>query len=200
MDNNLHDTIQIVCTEMGLNNFEKKNKPINKPWFDPDCRELKKLVSKQLNKCKKLNFPLESLSEYHLFKLNYSKCIHEKKLTYKNSLLLQLENSPNTKTFWKIIKGFRHQNSYMEKVSLDTWEEYWRESYPPRMPSDSYKNPNDSNPILNSKITLNEVIISLNKCKLGKAPGSDYIPSSSLNSISIFLIIGSYIYLTYSIK
>ena len=65
LNNNLIGTILTVTSDLGIRkNVSYDNKRNSKPWFDAECKSLKKTIKNKLKDCKTTNFSNESKNEY----------------------------------------------------------------------------------------------------------------------------------------
>lgn len=104
----------------------------------------------------------------------YKNLLLKKKEDYNNSMVNQLISVKDSVSFWKIINAFRYRWNNVNIINLNTWHDYFNSVFDPIFESIS---PNwekifrdkMNNPFLDSPITKNEVVLSLQRCKNNKA-------------------------------
>lgn len=90
-------------------------------------------------------------------------------------LVEKISKSRDSKIFWELIKSHRFKSINNEDaIELKDWHEFFKEFLGTRSSTLSNSlNIQGRNPNLDSIITIDEVIVSLNKCKEGKSAGPD---------------------------
>lgn len=161
----------------------------SKAWYDSECVSLKKHLKKLLKKCKKEKFDNdETIVEYNNSKKIYHNLKKLKKETHRNSILDQLTQSKDSKTFWRIINSFRRSyNNAKNDIELDVWYEYFSTFF---QEIKSHKENTiveisikHSNLALEKPITKEEIISALRNSKNNKTPGSDEISFEFLKNL-----------------
>lgn len=109
-----------------------------------------------------------------------------------------MSTAGSSTAFWRIINKYRLHYIDKEYINLDGWYDYFV-STNSKLESISFTRESlifpvvESNPFLESHISLDEVLISLNKCKNNKASGADSVSFEFLKNLPI----NSLEYLTY---
>lgn len=126
--------------------------------------------------CRDSAFSPEAESRYLKEIKNLYEMHVEKKKDYFRDIADKASNCRNATRFWRIVNSFRQKNNFKSKINLETWFEYLKTSFPrvgqARLNSEFVKS---FDPLLNGEIFTEEILISLSKCKNGKAPGLDEI-------------------------
>lgn len=143
-----------------------------KPWFDADCRTLKAEVSALLKICKSYPSERTHWESYHRAKSLYYATLDKKKSEYAALLQEKFANTRNSSEFWSVIRSTRKQSTYQTQISMDDWEKFFENIYPPKMKFHGQLLIN-SNDHLDADITMDELLLSIAKAKVKKAAGSD---------------------------
>ena len=174
-------SVKIIKLEKNINS----NFIVNNPWFDTDCQTAKiklKEFSKQL---RKKNYPSDQVEIFHKDRLEYFRLLDSKKNEYLLDSVAQILRTKDSQKFWFLINSFRYIiKTCNEHIDLNTWTNYFKKVYE----SDINVNEhillnNNSDPILDAEINLEEIYLALNKCKDNKAPGVDGITFEFLKNL-----------------
>lgn len=119
---NLHDvdlladelvsSITTQAKSIGMISKINKKTGQSKPWYDSECVSLKKSLIILLKKCKYEKFLNDKTTiEYTNTKEMYHNTKKLKRESYKDSILNQLSQCKDSKTFWNVINGFRRKHN-----------------------------------------------------------------------------------------
>lgn len=87
-----------------------------------------------------------------------------------------LSKVKDSKIFWLIINQVKPKNNMINNLELNKWHEFLFNSFSPQVSSRSeLPSLYQADPLLDSNISIKEIIDSLIKCKGDKAPGPDGI-------------------------
>ncbi|CAG5075406.1 Protein of unknown function [Cotesia congregata] len=135
-----------------------------KSWFDKSCRALNHTLKILLKKCKAAGNDVYLWSEYNRKKKEYYTYLKGKKVHHITTIQDKFACAKNSKDFWEVVETVRKPPYRASKVSLQKWENFFQEVYPPRelylVVSDVHEHP-----ILDAEITLEELQLSLKKSK-----------------------------------
>ena len=194
--------------------IKSSNKPKNKnqhykqtiPWFDDECRTMKKNVSSKLSAWRKQFSDQDRRKAYYDAKSTWKRVIRRKKASalqkWNREMLIKAHSNP--KSFWKALKP--KSKLVDNNITSSQWEHYFRELFK--------ESDNDTNPITHhdslsstvfqhsnindvdedssqpppsvesiSDISLQEIESSILNLKSGKSPGSDHITNEVLKSL-----------------
>lgn len=175
LNDNITATITKVASGLGMKNSVGVNKKRrNKIWFDGECVKVRKLVDSALKIYKQSNYADYARLFYLEMKNNYKNILRLKKKAFQTNSIQALENTRNSTEFWSTINRFRFKGFYHDVIDIDSWHRYLVDMYSPEN-DNFFTFENISDPILDCPITIDEIIESINKCKDGKASGTDKI-------------------------
>ncbi|KAI5746163.1 hypothetical protein M8J77_000641 [Diaphorina citri] len=182
----LKNKIQETVSNLGMTYQSKPNKKFiynRNPWFNHECRNLKKEMRKQYKKWLKTR-DNEIITKYLQLKKAYFSLCKEKKKTYEENFKSKLRNVKNASDFWKTVTKFKpRKENKCQQISISTWDEHLRELFPPLDPVP---------PLMLSDVTRDKMdcdfnMIELNKCisklKNGKSPGPDNLLNEYLKTL-----------------
>lgn len=173
----------------------KKKRKVQRPYFDSQCREARKIVNelgKQFSKCP-WNSVLRQKYNYH--KRQYKKLLKQQCRNYKENLVNKLHtlNSSDTKELWDTIDKLgkveipKTQNSGLDHGEL---MEHFKtlnkhaatvDSNPDQLDLNSLEDKNNqNNPEISSPTNFKEIKSTLMSLKNNKAPGPDGIVNELL--------------------
>ncbi|XP_044589182.1 uncharacterized protein LOC123268266 [Cotesia glomerata] len=181
---NLVTAITAAAKELEMITKNKQNilqANSNKPWFDKDCRDAKKKLNRALKTAKAANFNLPETNEYLKDKKTYKELISAKLKSYKLTVVQRFSDISNTTQFWRTYNSFKIR-THSPSLPLDTWIEFYKNVYPPRI-TDNSSFFGVTNPILDTSITYDEIYNSISALKSGKAPGPDTITGEFLKNL-----------------
>ena len=155
----------------------------NKSWWDEKCSEIKLHKYAALRKFRWTN-DLQDFKNYVDRRKHFKKtCYIKKRLFQHNKRQELLKNSKCPKTFWQMLKTNNRNDTFqIQNIEPDTWKEYFQSllfnnDLPRLNYIDFIENTinNEQNIVLNSEITRDEILKSINKLKNGKSQGKDGI-------------------------
>ncbi|MCG8112934.1 MAG: reverse transcriptase domain-containing protein [Candidatus Thiodiazotropha taylori] len=170
------------------------NRTFDKPWFGPACKAARKEYHKarrmyQSNKCIQYKNNLQTQSKN--FKNVMIKYIHLYRI-HKAKKLRNMQNK-NPKAYWKYVNSINKNITQTKQPTLDQFYKHFR-NINETINDDTAENTilnmqlNDTNEILNSHITCQEIKKCINNLKNAKSPGGDQILNEYLKSTKeIFL-------------
>lgn len=172
----LISSISETAINLGMTKpIHKYNIKCNKPWYDKECQEKSNQLKTNLRTLKKAGFNESNLTIYKSMKKEYRTLLANKKKTYNDTTIRDLSNARNPIIFWKTINRHRKKNSINNNTpGIESWQNYLNNLFPTSniaLPELFHLN----NPDLDRSITFEELTISINKCKEGKAAGTDEI-------------------------
>jgi len=187
----LESAISQICPkkfQRSITNTFPKNE-----WYDEECKNLKRVINAFV-KTHDLNLDA-NLKRYHELKGVYKAMTQRKKRQYQSKIRDELCNRNNSQDYWKYWNKISTDTAYSVStngISLETFETYFNSIQSP--PDNAFANFDmeflnkieeylrcyeDSSLIdltlIDQPITLCEVQESLDRLKLGKAPGVDGI-------------------------
>ncbi|XP_043480334.1 uncharacterized protein LOC122510015 [Leptopilina heterotoma] len=176
LNDNIIGVIKDVATSAGMCRYSHSVKSFSrKPWWDKDCKEVKKKVTQTLKLYKDSSFSPLFKPIYLSEKKNYKLFIKEKERNYYLAKIETVNKCKNPSQFWKAIGTYRRREFSQSCIDDQAWLLYLKKCHPI---SASFLGASflvNTNPLLDDPITENELINCLTKCKNGKAPGIDGI-------------------------
>ena len=166
----------------------KQNDRIQKPWFDSQCRRLRRQYSIQKNKITKFSSPEEKHASEEAGKA-YRKLVNKCKRNFdqeRNKQLTELK-SCNPKDYWKMLKKPLEQKEAKSTASLDEFKKHFQKiSYQEqaKQADDNimmFSN-NCENEAINQPFTEEEVSKQIKRLKNDKAAGIDNILNEFLKA------------------
>ena len=152
-------------------------------WFDTECKERKREVSRLLGRYSRTG-KLEDKLQYLQKRSEYQNMIKEKKKTYKKSVQDSLlENRKNPSKFWSTVKRSRQRERTRATINIDVWKDHFKNVLGQHTASTLEQSENHINEEdvhineLDEQISLAEVKQAIRKLKAGKASGIDEIPA-----------------------
>ena len=169
-------------------NIRKRQKPskVNQKWFDKDCIDAKEKLRRMGKWVKREPNNKKNRDNLNIQKRAFKKLTKAKKRKYKEDVVKNLYLSKGRgKIFWKYLEKLDkldNQNNHIEKISLDSWKDYFESLYfenrEPVYPPNSI----DEGP-LDHIITLDELLKASYTLKNGKSTGIDMISNEMLRCI-----------------
>jgi len=172
-------------------------------WFDTECRQLKRDVSRSLNKYIRSRTTDDRVTYLHK-RSQYQTLIKEKKKAYKQSIHESLlQNRNNSNTFWSTIKRARSRVVNRVSIEINVWKDYFARVLGQRTATTAEQEPHvadvtvDDDVVVNvdddgdddvhisdldDEITLIEVKNAIRRLKLGKASGLDEVVAEFLKT------------------
>ena len=169
---------------VGLSNKERRTRRSTvRPWFNSDCRKMQRQYRRVKNVCRRMNNAENFITLSDASKA-YKKCLKKHFCDYKKEFIKKLRGLKNSdpKAYWKILnKSDSSRATVAQKLSIDLLAEHFRKlNTVSQVESDSFPiiDPalvSEYNFELNSPISEQEVLKSINSLKLNKACASDLI-------------------------
>ena len=97
-------TAATCSMRFSIKNGETPHK--DNPWFDQDCKLLKRELNSLLRKCKSLYFSSDLIALYTEKKRTFYKTTNDKKKLYHANIVNELTSSKSSKAFWKSVNYF----------------------------------------------------------------------------------------------
>lgn len=169
-------------------------RPFDKPWFGHACKAARKEYHKakrryQSNKCTQYKSNLEIQSK------NFKKVMNKYINLYKIDKAKKLRNmqTKSPKDYWKYLNSLNNNKTSKQHPTLDQFYEHFKNineavNYDDGDELTINMQLNDTNELLNSHITCEEIRKSINNLKNGKSPGGDNILNEYLKSTKEILL------------
>ena len=186
LNDNLYQAIVNSATDSDMQFPVKQNDEIytlhDKPWYDAECKTLKRELNTLIRRCKKRDFPSDMTKIYTEKRNAYNKIEKLKQKQYYDNVVHEIVSTKSSKAFWKAINLFIFKSKNKNLIQFETWYRYLKNLYSCDIIFDLYLQ-DIYNPILDTEISLEEVQMSLRKCKKGKAPGFDGLSSEFFQNL-----------------
>ncbi|MEW8547774.1 MAG: reverse transcriptase family protein, partial [Candidatus Thiodiazotropha sp.] len=166
-------------------------RPFDKPWFGPACKMARKQYHKakrmyKSNKCQRLK------NNLHIQSKNFKKVMNKYILLFKIDKAKKLRNMQykSPKEYWKYLNSLNNNKKPRPQPTIGEFYEHYKNLNENKYDSDNDINMhlNDTDEILNSYITSDEIRKCINNLKNGKSAGGDHILNEYLKSTKeIFL-------------
>ncbi|XP_046630011.1 uncharacterized protein LOC124310242 [Neodiprion virginianus] len=153
--------------------FNPSKRVFRKPWYNTECAAAKDAVKASLAQCKASQ---QRWSIYHDIKAEYYTLLRNRRSEFELQIRKKFRNVRNAVEFWSVVNSARKTVLQPSQILLEQWESFYRGIYL-QFPAPDYLYLGPSDPLLDEDITLEELIHSLTKSRLGKAPGADGIPN-----------------------
>ena len=159
----------------------RKSKPTNdRPWFDKECRDLKKMIN-SLGKDLRRN-PTDVKTREKLFfkKRSFTNLTKKKKNQYKKDILekMHLTKRSDVKQFWKLLNKLDLDKIDTQNAATDISPTEWMDHYTSLLQgatAGSIPDNTDENGPLDHDITIDEMMKAKGILKPGKATGTDQV-------------------------
>ena len=169
-----------------------KRRPFDKPWYGPACKaarkeyhKAKRLHKQNKNAQNKLNLQIQSKK----FKKVMNKYIRLYKIDHAKKLRKMQNNNP--KQYWRYLNSINKTTAPNKQPTIGQFYEHFKNINETEHEQDDIPlnmHLDDSNEILNSSITCDEIRKCINSLKNGKSPGGDHILNEYIKSTKeIFL-------------
>ena len=179
--------------KMNNKNKDKKAKQgKTKIWFTKECMKYRRILRKHSRNLSYFPFDRNKWNIFSKARMDYKRACRKAEKQYRSSLTEQLTEvgMRDPEKFWGIIHKMNNWgNDYTEKtdrIKPDTWSNHFKKL----LNTQSNINPNTSegrqgtgdtfDPILDRRITIEEMREGLSELKSKKAPGPDGIPAECL--------------------
>jgi len=145
------------------------------------CEQLKQLKYAALRRFRWTNKIQDFQSYIDKRKLFKKTCYVQKRRHQLNEKEKLINSSKNPKAFWQLLKNSQKKyESTIQCISPDSWRTYFQGLLHKEnilninnIAIDEGELPDEQDFILNSEITADEIITSINKLKMGKSQGID---------------------------
>lgn len=173
------ESIGMVSTNSGI------WKPYRqKPWFDAECRAMKRHLTELHNACRSLNFAcLSNNVEFHQLRVIYQKLISDKKKNYRKKITNDFAAVTDTTKFWAVVRSVKRITIYTPPLPIQAWNDFYANIYPSRIVPELSLFPDNESIEIEQPFTFDEVKNCLRKLKNGKAPGCDEISNEFLKNL-----------------
>lgn len=168
----ISDTASRLGLIVGPKGPRKSN--YKEPWFDNECRILKKNALKKLKICRKANFERRAESDYDEALQAYKKTDREKARSYSQEIIMKVNNVRNSKEFWSVISKYRAQEYVPTTIDKTGWQKFYKSIYLKKVPNTSMYT-GVGHQLLDREFTIEELERVLGNLKQNKASGSDLI-------------------------
>lgn len=186
--NNFINIIKKTAEELDMkkNIFQnKKNIKEKRPWYNEECKELKKEVKIMYNRAKRDGFEEDCTLQYVETKKKYRKFIKLKKDEYSSYQISMLSTSKDPNTFWNTLNEMRTRKYATNTISIEEWQEYFTAFYKEKKVENYIWSLEPSHSFLDCDIEMSEVVNALNKLKNKKAPGLDQVSNEFLKNLNM---------------
>lgn len=155
----------------------------NKPWFDKECINYKKIVNSKLKLARKSKWEEEDREAYLRARREYCNLRKSKKASYLLSMQDKFHNIRYATDFWKVVKSFKYTEFVENNIDYGKWKDFYdRTQRPGEIMEGNFLNEKQEQ--IESDFTLIELIQALKKLGNGKAAGPDLIPNEILKNSS----------------
>ncbi|OXA54909.1 putative RNA-directed DNA polymerase from transposon X-element [Folsomia candida] len=155
---------------------------ISKPWFDKACVDsrlrIKQIYKKALNE----GWTDNMREHYKEEKNTFRSICRLKRAEYDTNFQHQLNNCKMSSDFWQAVKRYRAKPSLPNKVSKETWLNFYKNIMPTRALSHTLYEGNEV-PEVECEISEGELLSALKKLKNNKSPGHDSITNEFLKGL-----------------
>lgn len=185
---NLIQAIKTAADSCGMIHRVKFNhqNPLRetRPWYNQECRKLKKLLRKSLQSCKKTHFQQnEQVRIYTKAKKEYRNLLSKQKREHQYEIIQKIRNIKNTKDFWTTVKTLHPKKTQDNNISIENWKKHLKNLYPIRH-IDNKIFFDVLHPWLDDEITLAELQNVIHLAKNNKTPGADCIPNEFYKNLT----------------
>ena len=176
---------------------QKTNPQNNKPWFGPQCHKARKRYHMARNKYRRLRnehsrTTLQDSSKSYRKTMN----LHINKHKWKNANKLRQMHTAKPKEYWRYLNTVTNNKSKVKTPPMQYFFEYFKnvnasETHETFDFHESEYDAENSDQILNSKITESEISKAINGLKSGKSSGYDeilneYIKTTKLTFMPLY--------------
>lgn len=183
----------------------KRSKPLmkmkhSKKWFDSDCVKMRKEVKSLLNAINRNPYKTELRQKYFSQRKQYNKMIKRKKNVFKNALVSKLHDviEEDPSALWKTLRKLKDSEDdgikHLNPMNNSRWTEHLRKLIgdEPQVNPDRREQVQNmftgltvtDNPLLDKRITMEEITRTIKRLKNNKSPGKDGITNEMIKSIS----------------
>ncbi|KAI5717340.1 hypothetical protein M8J77_004178 [Diaphorina citri] len=149
---------------------QKKNN-----WFNRDCAIKKRKLRRTMRKCKRKKYEENTIKELIEDRKAYKLAIANSKKELNLDIKEKIKNTKNRIQLWEVINRFKIRKKNTNKISKENWERFLKDTYLD-VDYESLNMTDVRHPVLDSEITVDEILAVLKKVKTKKSPGADGIP------------------------
>ena len=169
-----------------------KKENLRNQWYDKECRDAKINAKKKLRAFRK-NKLTEDRLEYVKERKLYKKIIKDKKKQYRQTQCAKLAASTkDSSAFWSEVRKLLSVKRTTDNININVWFDHFEQLFEQEDDNDinnfGETNDLDSNHMLNSRISEEEVKLAVKNLKSGKSGGLDGILSEMLKAGSLVAI------------
>ena len=162
----------------------KKDTTNDKPWFDSECKAIKKKINTLANKLK--HRPTDTSLRENLFvsKKEFKNLTKKKKTIYKRNIIdkMHLTKQSEVKQFWKLLNKLDLEKAH-RNIATDISPNEWMDHYTKLLQGNSKgkipDNRAESGP-LDYEVTIEEIMDARGILKPGKATGVDIVSNEMI--------------------
>lgn len=137
-------------------------------------RNVKQPEGKSQKHCEKNNSEVISGEEFLDKKKQYRATLEQEERKHKQSVSNDIANTKDASTFWKVVGELKPKQESSPTLRIEDWTVFFKEIYKDKI-TNNFQFFGVSHPVLDRKIQMHELIISIKKSKNGQAPGRDGI-------------------------
>ncbi len=101
------------------------------PWFDDECKKLKKERCSSLNKFRKCK-DRKNLKRYHEIRNLYQTTCNQKRNEYHKQKQFELESSiHDSKRFWSVLKTLNRKPNQNNNITTEDWYQHFKDLFSP---------------------------------------------------------------------
>ena len=182
--NEIKQNLLAASDKCNLKRRKYKNTDSTKPWFDKECLDLKKCITKIGKKLQANAGDTEIRNELFEKKKKLKKMVRGKQRLYKKNILNEMDQCTNAdqKKYWKLVKKLEqkeHNTTHYvtPRSHLEHYKNLLNSKRPLKLPPESSKNGKLDYPITSEELDKAKHIL-----KGGKANGLDVISNEMIST------------------
>lgn len=173
----------------------------SKNWYDSDCRQVQRDLSKLGSQLTKDPYNVDLQVKYRFERKKYKRLLKRKKVSFQNKLLHKLTSLENEKpkVFWKIFDELNSFNKVNKSntISAEEWIKHFQGVVHKNVVNDDFTsdiaafiqdNVDKTFCELNFKINATEIIQAISKLKNGKSSGNDSLLNEMIKCSSPVMV------------